>query len=261
VTTGDGTIELYYELRGEPRPNTAPLLLIHGGGSTIGTNWDLLIPVVGPTRQVIAVELQGHGHTASHPERPASFESSAEDLAALLRRLEVGPVDVLGFSNGGNTAMRLAMRHPDLVRRQIVASALYQRSGMIDGFWDGMLAADITMMPEVYLAADREINPDDPAHQQLLFELDSKQMLNFIDWSPEELAAMTTPTLFVCADGDVVRVEHTVEMARLTPNARLLVVPGIHGDYVGERLASGGNPSAMQRTLPWLLAFLDEPLP
>jgi pimeloyl-ACP methyl ester carboxylesterase len=257
VTNAESTIELYYELHGDERDGSAPLLLIHGGGATIGTNWDLLIPTVASTRRVIAVELQGHGHTASHPERVASFEASADDLAALLHRLDVGPVDVLGFSNGGNTAMRLSMRHSGLVRRQIVASALYRRSGMIDGFWDGMLAADISGMPEIYLLADREINPDDPAHQRLLFELDSQQMLKFTDWSPDELAAMTTPTLFVCADRDVVRVEHTLEMARLTPNARLLVVPGNHGNYLGERLAAGGDPSVMQRTLPWLLAFLD----
>jgi pimeloyl-ACP methyl ester carboxylesterase len=253
-------IDIYHEVHGEARSGTTPLLLIHGGGSTIGTNWELLIPEVTPTRQVIAVELQGHGHTPSHPERVASFEHSAEDVAALLRRLDLGPVDVLGFSNGGNTAMRLAMRQPQLVRRQIIASALYRRDGMIDGFWDGLAAAaDMTSMPEVYREADREINPDDPDHQRLLFELDQRQMLNFADWSPDELAAMAAPTLFVCADQDVVRAEHTVELAAVTPGARVLVVPGNHGDYLGERLAAAGDPSAMRRTLPWLLAFLDEP--
>lgn len=251
------TIDLYYEVQGEPQPGTAPLLLIHGGGSTIGTNWGLLIPAVAPTRLVVAVELQGHGHTASYPERPASFERSADDVAALLRRLRLGPMDVLGFSNGGNTTMRLTMRHPELVRRQIVASALFRRAGMIDGFWEGLLAADLSAMPEPYLAADREINPDDPAHQRLLFELDRQQMLDFADWPPDELGAMTAPTLFVSGDQDVVRAEHTVEMASLVPGARVLVVPGNHGDYLGERLAAEGDPGTMERTLPWLLAFLD----
>lgn len=189
------TIDLYYDLHGESRPGTTPLLLIHGGGSTIGTNWGLLIPAVAPTRQLIAVELQGHGHTPSHPERTATFEDSADDIAALLRYLDIGPVDVLGFSNGGSTAMRLTMRHPGLVRRQIVASAQYRRAGMIDGFWDGLSTADISAMPEQYLLADQAINLDEPEHQQLLFELDSRQMLNFLDWSPHELAAMTAPTL------------------------------------------------------------------
>jgi pimeloyl-ACP methyl ester carboxylesterase len=253
-------IDLHHEVHGDARRDTAPLLLIHGGGSTIGTNWGLVIPQVAPTRQVIAVELQGHGHTPSHPERIASFENSADDVAALLRRLDLGPVDVLGFSNGGNTAMRLAMRHPGLVRRQIIASALYRRDGMIDGFWDGLAAGeDVSAMPDTYRDADREINPDDPDHERLLFELDQRQMLNFVDWAPHELAAMAAPTLFVGADRDVVRTEHTVELAAITPGARALIVPGTHGDYLGERMAAAGDPTAMLRTLPWLLAFLDQP--
>jgi pimeloyl-ACP methyl ester carboxylesterase len=254
------TIDIYHEVHGEPRPGTVPLLLIHGGGSTIGTNWGLLIPEVGTTRQIIAVELQGHGHTPSHPERVASFEHSADDVAALLRRLKLGRVDVLGFSNGGNTAMRLAMRHPELVRRQIIASALYRRDGMIDGFWEGLASAtDVSAMPDTYREADREINRNDPDHERLLFELDQRQMLNFTDWAAEELAGMAAPTLFVSADRDVVRAEHTVNLATATPGARVLIVPGAHGDYLGERLAAAGDPTAMRRTLPWLLAFLDEP--
>lgn len=204
------------------RPGSNPhrLPLIHGGGSTIGTNWGLLIPEVVGSRQIVAVELQGHGHTPSHPERTPAFEKSADDVAALLRRLGVDRVDVLGFSNGASTAMRLAMRHPNLVRRQIIASTMYRRDGMPDGFWDGFDDADISQMPEPYLAADREINPGDPDHQQLLFDLDVTQMRNFTDWPAGDLAAMHTPTLFVSADRDVVLPAHTVEMANLAPDAR-----------------------------------------
>lgn len=248
---------IYSEIHGAPRPGTAPLLLIHGGGSTIGTNWAAVLPALTATRQVIAVELQGHGHTRP-TRRRASFENSAEDVAAVLRRLGSGPVDVLGFSNGGNVAMRLAMRHPELVRRQIVASSMFRRDGMIDGFWEGMVNADLSSMPEAYKAADRELNPD-PAHQQELFDNDSQQMLRFTDWPDAELAAMSVPTLFVCGDRDVIRVEHVVEMARLTPGARLLVLPGTHGDYLGELLAANGDLASMNRTLPWLLDFLDAP--
>lgn len=255
--TGSDVLDIYSEVHGAPRPGTAPLLLIHGGGSTIGTNWAAILPALTATRQVIAVELQGHGRTRS-TQRQASFENSAEDVAAVLNRLGSGPVDVFGFSNGGNVAMRLAMRHPDLVRRQIIASSMFRRDGMIDGFWEGMQNADLGSMPEVYKAADRELNPD-PAHQQELFENDSQQMLRFTDWPDADLAAMTVPTLFVCGDRDVIRVEHVVEMARLTPGARLLVLPGTHGDYLGEVLAANGDLASMHRTLPWLLDFLDAP--
>ena len=252
-------LDLYHEVHGEPRPETAPLLLIHGGGSTIGTNWAALLPVVSRTRQVIAVELQAHGRTPA-TTRPASFENSADDVAALLRRLDPGPVDVLGFSNGGSVAMRLAMRHPALVRRQIVASAQFRRDGMIDGFWDGMAQASLDNMPDVYQEADLALNPD-PAHLDELFRVDTQQMKNFTDWADDELRAMNVPTLFVCGDQDVIRAEHVMEAARLTPGARLLILPGNHGDYLGEVLAANGDLTAMNRALPFLLAFLDAPEP
>src|SRR4051794_39809013 len=98
-------IPLYHEIHGSDT-ESAPLLLIHGGGSTIDTNWGSLLPVLATTRRVVAVELQGHGRTASTDRLP-SFEHSADDVAALIDSLGLGPVDVLGFSNGGNVALSL----------------------------------------------------------------------------------------------------------------------------------------------------------
>lgn len=251
-------LPLYHEIHGASAdPGDVPLLLIHGGGTTIDAAWGALLPHLAATRRVVAVELQGHGHTPSTDRLP-TFEHSADDVAAVLAELGVDRVDVLGFSNGGNVAMRLAMRHPERVRRQIVASAFFRREGMVDGFWEGMATADVSAMPEPYLAADRAINPD-PAHQQQLFDLDSGQMRRFVDWPDADLATMTAPTLFVVGDRDVVRVEHTTEMAALTPGARLLVLPAGHGDYLGDVLAAGGDEDAMLATLPFLTAFLDAP--
>jgi pimeloyl-ACP methyl ester carboxylesterase len=141
--------------------------MIHGGGSTIGTNFGALIPHFTPSRQVIAVELQGHGHTPA-VDRPDTYENSADDVAALLHDLDLRSFDVLGFSNGGNVAMRLAMQHPSLVRRQIVASAPYRRSGMADGFFDGLAGATPDQMPGVYREAFSAIDPD-PRHLQEMF--------------------------------------------------------------------------------------------
>ncbi len=250
------TIELYSEVHGVTRPGTTPLLVIHGGGSTIGTNFGALLPLLAATRQVLAVELQGHGHTAP-TDRPVSFDNSAADVAALLDRLSSAPVDVLGFSNGGQVGLLLAARRPDLVRRLIAASAPTRRAGMVDGFWEGLAGADIASMPEVYLAADRAINPD-PAHQQELFDLDRSLMLDgFTDWPDSDLTAISAPTLLVVGDRDVVRVDHVVATASRIPDARLLVVPGNHGDYLGEVFAAAGDLTAMHAALPWLTGFLD----
>jgi pimeloyl-ACP methyl ester carboxylesterase len=250
------TLPLYHQTHGSPVDGTVPLLLIHGGGSTVETNWGALIPPVSATRQVIAVELQGHGRTPSTDREP-SFEHSADDVAALLRSLDLGPVDVLGFSNGGNVALRLSMRHPGLVRRQVVASAFFRRDALPDGFWEGMANATVATMPQVYLDADAALNPD-PAHQQQLFDCDSGQMKRFRDWDPSELAAVATPTLILAADRDVMTTSHSAEMASLIPRARLMIVPAVHGDFLGEVLASGGDLTTMELTLPWILRFLDD---
>lgn len=250
------TIDLHHEIYGEPTLGRAPLVLIHGGGSTIGTNFGAVLPLFAATRQVVAVELQGHGHTPD-TGRPVSFDNSADDLAALLDRLSLGAVDVLGFSNGGQVALRLALRHAHHVRRLVAASAPTRRAGMVDGFWAALEAGDIGSMPAAYLDADRAINPD-PAHQQRLFDLDRTLMLHgFTDWPDADLIGVAAPTLLVVGDRDVVRVDHALAMSRLVPDARLLVVPGNHGDYLGEVFAAAGDLGAMHRTLPWLTDFLD----
>jgi pimeloyl-ACP methyl ester carboxylesterase len=247
---------MYYEVHGEARPGRVPLVLIHGGGSTIGTNFAELIPLLTGTRQVIAVEEQGHGHTASI-DRPYTLENSADDIAVVLEHLEVPSADVLGFSAGGGVAMRLAIRHPGRVRRLILASSFYRRDGMADGFWDSMEGATIDAMPEVYKDADRRINPD-PRHQQQLFEQDSQRTKSFEDWPDTDLEAIASPTLVLLADRDVVTVEHGVRMARTIPGARLMVVPGTHGDYLGEIAASAGDTTLLRATAPFLTRFLDE---
>jgi pimeloyl-ACP methyl ester carboxylesterase len=249
------TLPLYYE-RHDANGGATPLLLIHGGGSTIESNWAALLPELVPGRPVIAVELQGHGHTSAGTG-PASFERSADEVAALIAELALGPVDLLGFSNGGQVALQVAIRHPQAVRRVIAASAPFRRDGMIDGFWDAMAAGTFADLPAPYKDADLAASAD-PAHAERMFELDRELMLTgFVDWPDELLRSIEARTLVVVADRDVVRVAHAARLAELVPDARLLVVPGIHGDYVGEMLASGGDLAAMRRTLPFLVDFLD----
>ena len=125
-------LPLYFEWHGKPDSSPPALLLLHGGGSTIESNWGRLIPALESSRRMLAVELQGHGRTGSG-SGPASFEGSADGVASLLAELSAGPVDVLGFSNGGQVGMQLASRHPHAVRRLIVASAPRRPGGRILG--------------------------------------------------------------------------------------------------------------------------------
>jgi pimeloyl-ACP methyl ester carboxylesterase len=251
-------LPLYFEWHGKSPGSQPVLLLLHGGGSTIESNWGRLIPAVESSRRVLAVELQGHGRTGSG-DRAASFEGSADGVAALLEELSAGPVDVLGFSNGGQVAMQLAIRHPGAVRRLIVASAPFRRDGMVDGFWDGLAGATYADLPEPYRQADLAVSGD-PAHAERMFRLDRELMLTgFGDWPDALVASITAPALVVAADRDVVRTGHAVLLASLIPDARLLIVPGNHGDYLGELAAAAGDPGPLRRALPYLVAFLDQP--
>ena len=250
-------LPLYYEWHGTAGAARPALLLLHGGGSTIESNWGRLIPALRGQRRLLAVELQGHGRTSAGAG-PASFEGSADGVAALLKELGVAPVDVLGFSNGGQVALQLAIRHPGSVRRLVVASAPYRRDGMIDGFWDGLAAATYHDLPAPYREADLAVSGD-PRHAERMFHLDRELMLTgFQDFPDELVASIAAPTLVVGADQDVVRVGHAAGLASLIPGARLLIVPGNHGGYLGETLAAADDPGALQRTLPFITGFFDE---
>jgi len=251
-------LKLYYEIH-EPTSelqNPIPLLLIHGGGSTIESNYSRFLPFLTPHRRVIAMEEQGHGHTAAI-NRPFTFDNSAEDAAALLNYLKIDKADVMGFSNGGTIALRLAHLHPDKVNKLVIASAQYRRDGMVKGFWEGMNKASLANMPKALLDADRKINPD-PKHQEQLFLQDSRRIQGFKDIPDHDITSITVPTLILIGDKDAITVEHALKMSRLIPQGRLMVVPGTHGSYLGEIAASPSAQSAIPEATAMIVnEFLD----
>ena len=132
-------IHMYYEVHG--RRDGVPLVLLHGGGSTIEVTFSRVLPVFAGSRRVIAVEEQGHGRTTDR-EAPVTFESSADDVAALLRYLQVDQADLLGFSNGASVALQVAIRHPQRVRKLVFASSITKRDGAHPQLWAFMQQAD-----------------------------------------------------------------------------------------------------------------------
>src|SRR5690606_29072653 len=103
-------IKMYYEIYGQGKP----LVLIHGGGSTIESNWARVIPLLAKNRKVLALELQAHGRTSDR-NGDLSFEQDADDVAGLLHNLNIDRADFFGFSNGGTTTLQIAIRHPEIV--------------------------------------------------------------------------------------------------------------------------------------------------
>jgi pimeloyl-ACP methyl ester carboxylesterase len=218
-------LKMYYEIHGTTDGKKPPLVLLHGGGSTIETSFGKVLPSFAKTRKVIAFEQQGHGRTADIVDRPFTFEQSADDTAALLRYLKIERADFFGYSNGGNIALQVAISHPHLVRKLIVASAMYKRDGLYPEFWDSMKRATLEDMPAELREAYLRVAPN-PEDLPTFHNKCVKRMLEFKDWRPEDIQSIDAPTMVMIGDTDIVRPEHGVEMFRLLLHAQLAVLPG-----------------------------------
>lgn len=244
-------LKMYYEVHGSSKGKFPPLVLLHGGGSTIETSFGKILPALAKTRQVIAFEQQGHGHTADIVDRPFSFELSANDTAGLLRHLNIGKADFFGYSNGGHIALQIAVNHPDLVRKLVVESAMFHRDGSDPGFWKSFEHAKPDDMPPELRKAYLEVAPH-PEDLPVFFAKSVQRMLNFKGWTPEEIQTIHAPTLVMIGDRDIIVPEHAVLMFRLLPNAQLAILPGTDHLTIVNRSA-------------WLVSiietFLDSPMP
>jgi len=245
-------LNMYYEIYGKGMP----LVLIHGGGSTIQTSFAQVIPFLARKHQVIAVELQGHGRT-SHRDSQQTFEQDADDVAALLQYLKISNADIFGFSNGGNATMQIAVRHPELVRKIVIGSSFYKRAGMYPQFWEFMPNATLENMPRQLADAYKALSPD-PNDLIKMFNNDKNRMVSFKDWDAGILRSIKAPAFILIGDQDVMLPEHAVEMSRLIPNARLAILPGAHGAYIGEITTGMENSKLPELTVAMIEDFLND---
>jgi pimeloyl-ACP methyl ester carboxylesterase len=229
-------LSLYYEEHGSGEP----LVLLHGGIGS-GEMFVAIIPDLAAGRRVITVDLQGHGHTADI-DRPFSPEDMADDVAALVSHLGLAQTDVMGYSLGGAVALRIAIQHPELVRRLVLVSIPCRR----DGNHPEVITAMDQMTPEIAEMMKQSppytlyssIAPR-PEDWPVLIAKTSDLLKVDYDWTAET-AQLTAPTMFVFADADSVRPAHIVEFFGLLggglrdagwdgsarPTARLAVLPG-----------------------------------
>jgi pimeloyl-ACP methyl ester carboxylesterase len=245
-------LKMYYEIHGEG----APLVLIHGGGSTIQTSFGKILPLLAQHYKVIAVELQAHGHTNDRASAE-SFEQDANDVAALLSYLKINNANFLGFSNGGHTAMQIGISHPQIVNKLIIVSAFYKRDGAMKGFFEGMQQASLENMPALLKTYYLQINNDQNG-LQTMFNKDKERMLHFKDWKDEDLASIKNPSLIIAGDKDVVTTEHAVEMSHIIPNAQLMILPGTHGSFIGEICATEEGSIMPEATVTMIKEFLNK---
>lgn len=245
-------LKMYYEAHGRSGDY---LVLIHGGGSTLGTTFGKVIPILAKDYKVIAVELQGHGHTNDR-NSPVSFEQDADDVAVLLNNLNIAKASFFGFSNGGNTAIQIALRHPQIVDKLILASTFYKREGLVSGFFDGMKQATIDVMPKILQEAFLQINLE---RDKLLtmFNKDKERLLLFKDWKDEDISSIKMPTLIINGDQDVILTNHAMEMSALIKNSRLMVLPASHGSYIGVAESPIPNNKLLEMTVEVVKYFLN----
>ena len=221
-------LKMYYEIYGQGKP----LVLIHGGGSTIQTTFGRIIPLLAKHRQIVGVELQAHGHTNDR-NTDLTFQQDADDVAKLLENLKISKADILGFSNGGQTTIEIAIRHPEIVNKIILASAFYKRSAVVPQFWDGFDNVRLNDMPQVLRDGQLKANGNDTMALLNSFNKDVQRMKTFKDWTDEQMKSIKTPALIITGSKDVGSPEHAVEMYRIIPNCELTIFPCGHGTYLG----------------------------
>ena len=225
-------LDMYYEIHGDG----SPLALLHGAMGTIDSCFANLLPVLAATRQVVAIELQGHGHTAD-VDRPLSYRQLAADVAVVLEALGIETVDLVGYSLGGAVAMQLAMQHPGMARRVVFAGGTsYRRDGLYPEMLAEPEAAADDLTGSVWHQAYVRVAPD-PGRWPDLVAKNGELDRAFAGWADEDIQAMTTPMLLIIGDSDIVRPEHTMKMFRLLgggvigdlaglPASQLAVLPG-----------------------------------
>ncbi len=252
-------LNMYYEIHGTGQP----LVLLHGAFSAIGTSFGKILPELAKTRQVIAFELQAHGHTADI-DRPLSLEGMADDTAAAIKQLGIEPADLMGYSMGSGVALRVVIRHPEVIRKLILASITYTMSGIHPGLMEGLGNMTPEMMHgspwhEEYM----QIAPH-PEDFAKLFAKKTEMDRQTRDLPAENIRSIKSPTLIILGDSDLVRPEHAVEMFRLLgggvfgdtpaglPNSQLAILPGTSHVSLASRT---------ELLIPIINSFLDKPVP
>jgi pimeloyl-ACP methyl ester carboxylesterase len=217
-------LRMYYEIHGSGQP----LVLLHGGMTTV-EDFSAIRPFFTPTYQVIAFERQGHGHTADI-DRSFTLEQWADDTAALLKHLKIEQADIFGYSTGAMVALAFALRYPKMVRKLILASAIYNREGYYPGILEGLRHATAADLPDIMREMYTRAAPH-PENWPNLVKKSVESVVEFKGWQKKDIRMITAPTLVMVGDSDIVRTEHAVELHRLISHAKLAVLPAT--DHIG----------------------------
>jgi len=190
-------IKVYYEVYGEGRP----IVLLHGAFMTIEANWGQIIPELAKTRKVIAIEMQGHGHTA-YSDRKLDLATLASDVVGVMDFLKVDSADIVGYSMGGSVAYQLTIQNPKRVKKLVIISSTYKSAGWLPVVTNGFKG----LKPEMFAnspmrAAYDAIAPDNTKWINFI-----AQMLAFVatpfNMGDSNIAKIASPVLIISGDND-----------------------------------------------------------
>jgi pimeloyl-ACP methyl ester carboxylesterase len=203
-------LRMYYEIHGRGEP----VVLLHGSFMTITNNWQDMIARLSRTRQVIAVEMQGHGRTADI-KRDFSYANLADDIAAMLAYLKIERADIIGYSMGGGVAMQVAIRHPARVRKVVSISAVFRHDGWVKEALDAFQQMTAEPFKGSPIETEyKKLSPTPNAFPSFIKRVISMDVKPY-DFGAAKLRATRAPMFFIHGDADGVRLNHIAEMFRL----------------------------------------------
>jgi pimeloyl-ACP methyl ester carboxylesterase len=213
-------LPVFYETEGDGET----IVLLHGGLADNST-WAAQFSGLSPLRHVVAPERQAQGHTPDRPG-PLTYEAMTDQTVNFLVALGLGPVDLLGWSDGGMVGTLIAAEHPELVRTLTVTGSGFSSTGYVPGGMEALVSLtpeddDMVMFAAMYAQA----SPDGPEHFPEVWEKIRTMWAEPFDWTAN-LQRISAPTLVIVGDDDYIRVEHAEEFSRTVENGQLAVVPG-----------------------------------
>jgi len=213
-------VHTYYETEGEGEP----LLLLHGGAAPIDF-WGPQRPAFAAAYRLYLPERRAHGRTPDI-DGPITYEVMADDTVAFMEAMEIKNAHIVGWSDGGNIGMLMAVRRPDLVRTLVSIGGNYHFEGMPEE----MRAVAANLTPETFMPAlvdlYGQLSPDGAGHFGVVLKKVTAMWVSGPTLTPADLAGIAAPTLVMVGDADMPTLEHTIALYRAIPSAQLCVVPG-----------------------------------
>jgi pimeloyl-ACP methyl ester carboxylesterase len=242
---GPGGTQRYVEVRGaklytQIYGHGPPIVFLHGGMAFFDISFANQRDYFATYRTVVGIDQRGYGHSPDGPWS-LSYKMMADDTAAVIEQLGLGPVDVVGHSDGGNLALLLARDHPQLVRHVVISGANIrvdlspedkQRAQWSPEQLAGNLRELADSLPPWFLPAYSKVSPDGPEHWMTLLAKSYDMWLQPVVIEPADLKKISIPLLVMAGDHDGVSVEETAEIFRDLPNGQLMIVPASnHGTF------------------------------